>query len=293
MNLPKVMIGAPVRDRAWILPRYLDAIYKLDYPRKNISLCFILNDSTDDSKDILFKFMDDHNTEYASISIEEINFGTPKDIRYNRCSEGIYTSLASLRNELLDSLNDEDYFFSIDSDIIVPAGALKRLINDKRDIVAGVILNSNLWCLDNCTNVMLGTDGDWNHLTESNISPARLEECFITGAVYLISQKVVKDKKVRYGSDKNGEDIVLCENARKAGYTLWFDSGVICAHNLRYTFDKKHFTHAPTQDELRRSGTETGIPLPLFDFIKTIKSGGVTYNPSLPVGIDPVLKGGN
>ena len=44
-----IMIGCPVRDREWILPKYLDSIYALSYPKENICLCFIVNDSTDNT----------------------------------------------------------------------------------------------------------------------------------------------------------------------------------------------------------------------------------------------------
>jgi glycosyltransferase involved in cell wall biosynthesis len=50
------MIGCPVRNRAWILPAYLQSLEALDYPRERIIYCFIVNDCEDSTPDILGNF---------------------------------------------------------------------------------------------------------------------------------------------------------------------------------------------------------------------------------------------
>ena len=51
--MSRVMIGCPVRNRAWILPDYLQHLRALKYPQEQIEYCFVINDSFDETRAIL------------------------------------------------------------------------------------------------------------------------------------------------------------------------------------------------------------------------------------------------
>ena len=52
----KIMIGCPVRNRAWILPRYLKSISDLEYPSEYLCYCFVINDCIDSTPNLLADF---------------------------------------------------------------------------------------------------------------------------------------------------------------------------------------------------------------------------------------------
>lgn len=236
--LPEVTIGCPVRNRAWILPFYLKYLTELDYPKEKIRFAFLLNDSSDGSGDILLNFKKDHMHEYLSIDLYECNLGTKPDFRGNiKEREHIFKALAEVRNELLEHITSP-YFFSVDSDILVPRHALRTLIEDNKKIVAGVIWNdyvarpeatypnvrSNL-----LIRVKDDKPGNLDRITHYLNYPLNsLFEVYLTGAVYLLDRDAYT--KCRYGFSAYGEDYQFCEDAHKNGFEIWADSRVFCSH---------------------------------------------------------------
>ncbi len=237
--LPKITIGCPVRDRGWILPLYLKHLMALDYPKELIGFCFLLNDSTDNSEEILYKFKEDHESEYRFIDIHKLDIGTDKDYR-TKGREIIYHALVTVRNHLLDLIKGlyyTDYFFSVDSDILVPPHALKRLIEDKKKIVAGVIWNDYVANPEARypnvrSNLIIksGTGPNGEELLEHyyNYPLNQLFKVYMTGAVYLLAREVYST--CRYSFSSHGEDYGFCKDAIDRCYDLWADSRVFCHH---------------------------------------------------------------
>jgi len=182
----------------------------------DISYYFILNDCKDESKEIIQYYL-----EPDVCKIEEINFNTPADMGEEGMGRsGIprelytYKNLSILRNRILEyarEKEDIDYIFSVDSDILVKPDILDKLLDTKKDIVAGLVSNS-------------GTD--WNFLPftglDRNTIPGKLFEVKVTGACYLISRAVFKNENIQY-SDKypSGEDEAFCQSAREQGFSSW------------------------------------------------------------------------
>ena len=219
--MKRILIGCPVRNRAWILPEYLRHIESLEYPKEFITCCFIINDSADKTKDILSKWQSENYSKYESIKIIEINFGNGNDMgesgygrqndkkKYACRKKVIIPTLAILRNRLLEEAREGnyDYFFSIDSDILVNPDILNKLIETGKGIVAGLVHNGEV---------------EYNFLQFSGKSrkflPDKLFEVKTTGAVVLISSKVFNNENIQYGNNSKGEDVDFCESARQQGF---------------------------------------------------------------------------
>ncbi|MCX7883678.1 MAG: glycosyltransferase [Caloramator sp.] len=219
----KIMIGCPVHNREWILPYYLRHVYEIDYPKDKVTLCFVVNDSKDKTLDMLIEFKKKYNKQYRNIIIKEINFNMPEDNRQNRVEKKIYDRIAKVRNEFLGCLCDEDYVFSIDSDILVPKNSLKRLLSHKKDIVSALVYNDRNNVYPNILNIKNGKIVHYFDFPKES-----LFQVDITGAVYLIKGEICK--KVKYEYHKLGEDVPFCLNAKKLGYKIWCDSSIICRH---------------------------------------------------------------
>jgi GT2 family glycosyltransferase len=218
-----VLIGCPVRDRAWILPHYLAHLYRLEYPKELSTLCFVLNDSTDGTQAILEDFARAHEHEYRRIKLVLFNQGAEKDVRQADIRRRVFLTLAKARNRFLEELGDEDYLFSVDSDVLVPPSALTELLACDKDIVAARIWNDPRKTIPNFLY-----RGPWYYRHYSAFPCPALFEVAITGAVYLLKRAVVE--KVRYGDHLQGEDVYFCEDAQRHGFKLWVHTGVYCEH---------------------------------------------------------------
>ncbi|MBO8159799.1 glycosyltransferase [Thermosyntropha sp.] len=228
MSRAKVMIGCPVRNRAWILPEYLKALENLDYPHEYREYCFIINNSTDRTEQILQEFA---VTSLSKVKLIVCNLEKP---RGHRRGEYSFKHLSYLRNLLLEHFMNSDclYLFSVDSDIIVPPNALATLIEDGYDIVSALVGNGHYLGDDQVFNILREqTPGRYVHIKEFPQNKPFPVDC--TGAAYLIHRRVIKEYKVRYSAERGAEDIGFCEKARLQGIKVYCDPRVRCLHIMQ------------------------------------------------------------
>jgi glycosyltransferase involved in cell wall biosynthesis len=239
-NLPTVTIGCPIRNREKYCKPYLDAILNLDYPKDNISLLFILNDSTDDTAFILNNFKQENSQLYHKIKIEIYNQNTPEDKRETTIREQYtYSSLSKLRNYWLSQVKTE-FALSCDSDIMLhDPQTLNKLINHRKDFVAGLIINGFLYDKNNpsqYTNILKGNGFTYQHINkypENTLIPVDF-----SGAVMLLSQKACKLGKFSW--HKQGEDCGMSESLKKQGIHLWCDTSVKATHCMSEEYLDKY-----------------------------------------------------
>lgn len=241
-NLPTILIAAPVRDREKYLPHYLKHIYNLNYPKHLISILWVVNQSTDRSEQLLKEFKKKYQDEYKNIQIEKYNGSKiiPKDARITQIRvEHTYSHLAELRSYILSKIGDNNYLFSCDSDILVKPDCLIRLVLHQKDVCASVIYNGyridkeNPWKYPNVLKML--ADGSIEHIANAYIkkSPmlteSKLIKCDVTGAVYLISNRVATSG-AKYRFHPQGEDIPFCLDVKKRGFEIYADAGVYSQH---------------------------------------------------------------
>ena len=229
-KLPTVTIGCPIRNREKYLPYYLKAIQELNYPSENISLIFVLNDSIDNTKQILYQFKDENSHKYSRIKIDNYDLNTPKDSRdsYTR-NNFTYNSLAKLRNYLLYNIKT-DYFLSCDSDIMMKPDTLTKLMSHQQDYVAGLIING--YEFDPAdpykyTNILRNSPKGYLHV--QNIPDNELIEVDFTGAIMLLSRKAYKSG-AQFAPHKLGEDLPFCQGINQHGMNIYCDTSARCTH---------------------------------------------------------------
>lgn len=228
MSKPKILIAAPVRDREYHLPRYLQCLQDVNYPKEQIGFYFLVNDSSDSSLELLQDFKHEVGEEYRSCEIEEWNLGTVKDERKHNVRTKVYAALAKLRNRVLEKFeeSDYDYLFSVDSDIYVKPQILARLVAHDKAFVAAMISNLRRKF---CPNALLKRGQSWARFKPSKDEPA-LYEVDVTGAVALMSRAVTG---CRYAWHKQGEDIPFCQAVQEAGHRLYLDTALLAVHDMR------------------------------------------------------------
>lgn len=233
----KILIAAPVRNRAWILKEYLAALRSLDYPRLFLGFFFLINDSTDSSEDIIKEFGEKiikDSPEILLFKYLHLRYGQEKWWR----GQYSFSHLAELRNLILEFFlaSPCDYLFSVDSDVIVPPHTLNRLLSDQKDVVAALAPNdlhlrvpTEKQFVKRYYNVLRLVQDRLVHIypfPQNNIFSV---DC--TGAACLIARSVI-EAGVRYGDHPQGEDAHFCLMAKEKDFTLWADSRVICEHRM-------------------------------------------------------------
>lgn len=231
MNYPKIAIGCPVKNREWILPKYLKALDNIVYPNKEY--IFLENNSSDKSAEILFA-----NVPGSNYKIKRIT--TDSSVGEDRTHYGLnfYEHLANIRNKFLDlflNSSNASYLFSCDSDIIVPPNILEELLRHANE-------NTIVGCaISNITGKELDgkIPGNFMRLTPQKLMvhvmdyPKKgLLDVDVIGACYLIPRKAIEDG-IKYAPNVQGEDIPFCLSAKQKGYRLLVDFNTSCKHEMK------------------------------------------------------------
>ena len=150
-----------------------------------------------------------------------------------------------IRNLIADWAKNYDYLLSVDSDIVIPSDALKKMLLADKDIISGLYIqripgaktleiyerNPN----GGCTNI------DYDKVKNSGV--IEIAACGMGCA--LIKSEVFR--KVDYphyyyksAIDHNhtvSEDVFFCDKARTHFFSTWADTSIMCDHigNTRFT----------------------------------------------------------
>ena len=231
-----IVIGCPLRNRQWILHEYLDAIYNLDYPKKEIVLCFLINDSIDGSFNIISTFFNRNRDKYADIVFSNLEYGADScDRELGRTLEK-FEHFALIRNKWVDLFKDVkkvSHVFSVDSDVIVSKDALKKLLSNNKDICSLLVNNSTKerGYGKDITNLFKYNEQYSQYENVRIYSKSDIFEVDVTGAAYLIKRKVLDD--VEYKAHVLGEDFGFCLCAKELGYKVWCDTTLKAKHYMK------------------------------------------------------------
>ncbi len=214
--MSRIVIGCPIKNRGWILPEYLKALEAIDYHNKEYLM--YENDSTDDT---LIQLRN-----HKSASIYNLYSAWPSTTPGSERTEygkNEYAHLANVRNRFLELFLDTkgDYLLSIDSDIIVHANIINELLPyaDSKTIVGAAVCNLPNQKIDGRTacNFMVEYGNVFVH--PQGYAPKGLYNAGVIGACYMIPRKAIEDG-IRYGPDRQGEDIFWCRQAKVKGYRM-------------------------------------------------------------------------
>lgn len=219
----KIVIGMPVYNRGWVLPRWFDCLFKQGIPRKDIILLFGITDGDDNTREIIDKYAS-KVAEYHYIDCNDLPaFGDRNPERF--------TPLAEIRNRLLEKVRElePDFYFSWDSDIMLPDKALKQLIADDKDVVSPYV------------ELMPGAPNCVHKLPSANafrrIKPIALN--YPKGSFYPVDIcfAIVLMKPVAYNIPyawhQGGEDYGWGLNVMEAGIQCWLDARIECTHIIK------------------------------------------------------------
>lgn len=219
---PFVSIVIPTLNNKKDIIKCLDSIKNLDYPRKQVEIIVWDNGSNDGTQ-----------AEVSQIFKEMEQEGWKRlDMIQSAENWGVYTS----RDELFKRVNPgTDYVLSIDDDVFLPSDSLNILIKYLQGHSdAGIIGPRTVYDMNpNETAHGAGFVNLWLG-RYSETDAGSLVECdYVIGCCMLIKSEVVSKLK---GFDRDyytshGE-VDFCLRAKKKGYKIFYDPGVIVRHNV-------------------------------------------------------------
>lgn len=220
MKQKRILIGAPVRQDHTTFYKYLKALRQLDTTGFHVDFFFILHNSPR-----LKRFLKpDQFIEFTSHNEYK------RDQYTHHWSTGNLKDVTKMKNDLLHRTltGFYDYFFLVDSDLILQPQTLQKLLSHKKDICAEVFWTAwtpesepmpNAWQADYYSFYA----NEWRKWHN-----AGLYQVGMSGACILISSRVLKSG-VNYSPIPNvshslWEDRAFCIRAAVNGFDIWLDT---------------------------------------------------------------------
>jgi len=225
----RILIGSPVRQSEKIFKHYLKSLDSLERASHEIDYFFILHNSPE-----LKQYLSvDQYTEFKN-NTEYVRNDTHNWTRNN------LSDVTNMKNYLLKKAIDKkyDYFFLVDSDLILHPKTLIHLIDQKKDIIGNVF-----WTKWESKEAELPNAWDYDFYSfnsQKNIDDMRKKQVIevgYTGACILISSNVIRSG-VDYTPINNiswslWEDRAFCIRAKVHNYNIYLSTYYKATHLYR------------------------------------------------------------
>lgn len=217
----KVLLTAPLRQDPKIFVEYQKALDALIIPESvTVDRYFVVNDCPEVIPYINGSY-DVINTEDEYIKTKDDHIWTDENL----------DKMSKLRNCTIEKAKSYDYWFSVDTDLILQPETLKVLLEADKDIVSEVFWskapNGEWWCNAWMYDIY-DPDGQLPKWREPG-----LYKVGMTGACTLAKTKVFNEN-VNYSKIPNlkiwGEDRWFCIRAAVEGYEMWLDTHYPALH---------------------------------------------------------------
>ena len=221
--MTKILIGTPIYDKkmySWF--EYVKAIKSLKVPNKDTIAHVLVIDTSDEVDSVKFK-VQDQNFMYQHLQI-----GKPMD------------RVVAARNAIFDYAhqNDYDYVLFIDSDVIVPANTITQLWEYQMPVVSGFYPILTEFGLPTPCAKMLNKEAPGFIDFPPDKLDGRVHSVDLVGlGCILISFEIFSKFKFRcergkYGDLIKSEDWCFCEDLKKSGVAINFDTDLSAKHKL-------------------------------------------------------------
>lgn len=136
-----VLLAILARNKAHVLPTYLQCIKNLDYDKKLISIYINTNNNVDDTNMILKDWIQKNQNLYNQIVLVDHQIQDVKLTRPHEWNSSRFKILADIRNASMQKAKDlkTDYYFVVDCDNFIAPFTLKELIQKNKPIIAPML----------------------------------------------------------------------------------------------------------------------------------------------------------
>lgn len=246
--MTNVLIGLPVYKREWVLPLWLKAIEAQDFPLSNIGFIFELGPDDDETHNVLLDWQAEHPELLCfqgHIQMHSSHQAHPEGVR---CwSRTRYMTMIDLRNNLLErasAVSDKfDYYFSLDSDIILDQpDSISRLIAYAEQFPGTVVSPLSYMTPDGTMFPSIMTWKDqpggaaFRDLVNYPIGQPFLAD--VVMAAVLMPRQIYTS--VRYRFHPQGEDLGFAYALHRCGFKSLAASDISCSHIMHQSMLETH-----------------------------------------------------
>lgn len=231
---PDIVFGCPIANRSWVIDRWWSAINGKQVVDQQWSTVFMYSPSEDDTLAKLCALEGDVTILEA---VEEIR--TREEMDLHRWPETHFEHMSRWRNALLDHCEKvgAEWFFSVDSDIILPPMTAQRL-----QAVLGRFSGMNYGAIAPAVNMAVHIDAhaynfmQWNPQSTDDAYRPTLpmpNEPFTVGVIMgamLIHRSAFH---VRWEAHPQGEDLGWSRDAQRKDVRLLLDPTIQCNHLMK------------------------------------------------------------
>jgi hypothetical protein len=221
-----LVIGMLCKDRAWVLPDWFRAVYEQGV---ECDIVVLVSPSEDGTEQIVIDqgvhVIKDDRPGRNTMEIDGHLWG----------SMDTYAYMADIQNQLVQEAvdRDADYFFSLDSDIILPPNAIVDLVGYMEGGHPGVCAPAvNLTTGDTAWNTMSWTNRDFPGMACRHIGTPAGGQADVVLAAMLMDRWGME---ARYQAHEQAQDVGYCLMAERMGIPRWWVPEVRCQHLMRRT----------------------------------------------------------
>lgn len=222
--MKKILIAAPLRQDVDVFREYQKGLDRLEVPEGfTVDRYFVVNDCKEVIPEI-------RGAEYDVVETGEVYEKTHNDHIWTM---DLMWKMGEMRNMTIRKALEGgyDYWFSVDTDIVLDPWTLYHLIQADKNIVSEIFWtqapNGKYWCNAWMVDQAAGMKEEWH-------KPG-LYQVGMTGACTLVRRKVF-EAGVDYSRIPNilqalrGEDRHFCVRAACAGFEMWVDTHAPATH---------------------------------------------------------------
>jgi hypothetical protein len=230
----KLIIGCPIYKREWIFPLWAAAIERQSVDLSDIGFIFETSPDDEGTLSLINSWLNrNKNIPFIKINVREDipHFEHKQGSRQWTLSK--YENMIRLRNHLLQDVREAapDYYFSLDSDIIIKnPSTIELLINhikEGADAVSPLMFMTPFGT--QFPSVMTWkNDGTDKAFRRSDYPLGTYFQSDIIMAAKMMSKEVYEN--VNYKFHVQGEDLGWCMEAKEKGYKLYSASYIYAPH---------------------------------------------------------------
>ena len=255
---PLVLIGFIARNAEKTIPRFLEQIDNLDYPKNRLRYACVEGGSTDKTREIILDWMKPKkNTFFIQHDMDDDKLSHRERMF---CSSNLWRHYVKTRFKGVEPV---DYVFQCDADVIgIPSETLKTLINLDVDIVAPYIYVDQEKHPRNIWETTKTFSDIWGYRHLYGPYPGLQ---FNSSIHEYYKRNLVRDKSIRADTEKRllpmqsvGANPILvkrevyekvwytdckatpgwCDLARTYGFKVWAYPDIECIHDWRVLLDR-------------------------------------------------------
>lgn len=233
----KILIGAPVYAREWILPFWFSAIEKQTVPLSDIGFIFEAAPNDEKTIDSLFSWYHNHPQVWCfDVQVNEHETHQSHLNGARKWNHDRYHTMVAFRNNLLDRAicHDPDRYFSLDTDILLEDHiTLERLVEFTENPVAVAPLMFMTPNDQRAPSVMSWVDKPGGVARRTNYPLGTTFQADVIMAAKMMSKPIYQN--VRYRWHRQGEDLGWSAACAEQNYKLYSMSEIYAPHIMSET----------------------------------------------------------